>query len=208
MADHKVINAIRNSGATGTASEVAIVLNTKSIQKTDSTRYSYQGLVLHPELGQTGAAIILALLGAATQDVNLDIPTKALFSAELLSFQIGSSDGRTGGLDFSRPERQAQIQTWIDQLTALGDTPSLYQASVLAKLKLVGVWYISPYEKEGGVGNVLEQDVVDAQVFITTQDNISSLLNQLDNRVISVRNNITNNTLKTWSDITLALGAE
>lgn len=208
MTDINIIKAIKNNNLVGTSAEVTAAINAKTIQKTDSTRYSYQGLVLHPEIGQTGAAIILALLGSATQDPNLDIPTKALFSAELLSFQIGSSDGRTGGLDFSRPERQTQIQAWIDQLTNLGDPASLYQASILAKLKLVGVWYVSPFENEGGVGTVLEQDVIDAQNFIDTQNNIASLLSQVENRIISVKNNITNGTLTTWVDVRAAMGAE
>lgn len=208
MADHKVINAIKNNNLSGTSSEVTTLINAKSVQKTDNTRYSYQGLVLKPNIGQVGAAVVLALLEAATIDPNIDAGTKALLKAELVSFQIGSSDGRTGGLDFSRPERQTQIQTWIDQLTTLGDPASLYQAGILAEVKKVGVWYLSPFENEGGVGTVSEQDVIDAQTFISTQNAINNLLTQLSNRVIDVENNITNGTLTTWVEVRTALGVE
>ena len=85
---------------------------------------------------------------------------------------------------------------------------SLYQASILAKLKLIGVWYVSPFENEGGVGDVLERDVIDAQSFIATQDNTSNLLTQLDVRVNDVRNAIGNNSLISWNSVVLALGVE
>lgn len=86
------------------------------VLRTDSTRYSYQGITL--TLGQTVAGTVLVLLKRAAADASLDEGLREILGAELVSFQVGSLDGKTGGLDFSNPDRQAKLEEWIGDLTA------------------------------------------------------------------------------------------
>lgn len=101
--------------------------------RTDQSRWSYQGIA--DRLGIEAAAIVLMLLEQAASSES-DEAMRAILKAELLSFQIGSQDGRTGGIDLSRPERQAKLAEWEAALRA---SERLAEADILKSVAALGV---------------------------------------------------------------------
>lgn len=125
-----------------TDQECVDLLNTTVILSQNDTRYSYQGVV--DLLGIETAGVILSLLKQSITDA--DPSMKELLESELFSFRIGSSDGKTGGLIFSRPERQAQMDIWITALEGLGQTDS---ANKVKAVKNLGITYGKKWQKLG-----------------------------------------------------------
>jgi hypothetical protein len=101
----------------------------------DKASYSYQGVT--EKLGSDVAAVALMHLKKSSVAADGDSVAvqgkKALMEAELASFQVRSQSGEAGGLDFSQPERQSQIDEWI---AAAGDDAATVAA--LTALKRLG----------------------------------------------------------------------
>jgi hypothetical protein len=134
------------------------------------TRYSYQGVA--ETLGQAVAAATLDFLDTASTPVDGDDAEtriqKRLLRAELASFEIGSRNGETGGLDFSRPERQSQIDAWID---ASEDSPQV--VAVLTALKRLGKPIGPRWQSLGLTAAPSEAEIVAARAENTRVDTIA-----------------------------------
>jgi len=128
---------ITQKNLTGTASEIAAVLNAKTEPVANSELYTSTGVIL--ELGPDLARQALAgFLAAAQNDPLLQSQYDKLNST---------------GIDFSHP----LTQQMIDQLQMAG----AFSAEVAAALKGIGIRYKSPYELAFGDGAVVTPEQIE-----------------------------------------------
>lgn len=159
-----------------TDQECADLLTSTVILSQDNTRYSYQGVA--DILGSEVAGTILALLKQSINDAPAEM--KEMLESELFSFRIGSSDGRTGGLIFSRPERQYQMDLWITALDGFGQTES---ANKVRSVKNLGITYGKKWQKLGLVSEPSLSDVTTARNTINGINKANSLIQIINNHL-------------------------
>lgn len=127
-------NYLQSQNLTGTPAEIVAALNADiTTTSINNTRWSYQGVADRLGIAVSGT-ILLLLKEAIAKEQNMAL--KANLEAELASFQIGSADGRVGGLDLSNSIRQQQMAIWIQVLTAEGQHDA---AAAVAAVKQLGV---------------------------------------------------------------------
>lgn len=170
-------SAIQSLGLAGTPAEIVAALSASVETATPNpTRYSYQGVAA--ALGTAVSGTILMLLEQAASDTELPPVLRANLRAELASFQVGSADGRTGGLDLSHPDRQTQMATWIETLTALGQTDA---AQAVAAVRQLGVARsVAPRWELTGLDSLpTEEQVAAAQSQIAVAQWVAALQNEV-----------------------------
>lgn len=122
--------------------EIATELNTASIERRDTTRYTWAGLVL--KFGTVTVATMRAALNA--------VPNVGPLVTEILT---------STGVDFSLDETQGMLDSLAPTLGA----------NAVAGLKSIGRQFISPYNADGNLGTVTEQEVAAARLdYITRRD--------------------------------------
>lgn len=160
MAD--VIATIRKyvpDAGKSTASAVASILNTPSVEHRNTNRVTAADM-----LARFGVEKVMAWNAAIGKN-----------GGALLVQSVAAT-----GLDFSHPETVKTIRMFqqsgaIDQATA-------------DEILSLGTWYTSPWNEEGGDGQVSEQDVADALAVIAKQDAIAALQQRLNVAMISASN--------------------
>lgn len=84
------------------------------------------------------------------------------------------------GLSFTHPETV--------KMFAMLEQSEVFDAQTMADLRGVAVWHTSPWNEEGGDGQVSEQEVADALAVIANQDAIAALQQRLNVAMISASN--------------------
>lgn len=131
-----VRDAIRSTGATGTAAEVLAIITAQSIEKTDSTPVTAS--TLETRIDPQMAIAMIEKFGAVKG-------SSARLEAQFYQFA-------TVGLDMSaQPRRDA-----IDQLVLAG----VFTADEGAALKGIGRWQVSPLEEIAGRGTTTDEATV------------------------------------------------
>lgn len=113
-----------------TDADIATELNTPSLERRDSTRYTWAGLVL--KFGTVTVATMRAALNA--------VPNVGPLVTEILT---------STGVDFSLDETQSMLDTL---------SPSL-GAQAVAGLKNIGRYQVSPYIADGNLGTVTTDQI-------------------------------------------------
>jgi len=162
--------AMQAEGLAGTRDEIQAAFGATVIIRTDDTRWSYQGV--SDRISKEVAGAILVLMSEAANDPQTAPEQRALLSAELISFQLGSKDGKTGGLDLSRPERQQQMADWIALLIAL-EKPAA--AAAVSAVKALGVLYGPLWQKHSLPALPTVEEIDAAKAEILNQQQVAAL---------------------------------
>jgi hypothetical protein len=138
-----------------TDAEIVAVLNASTVQKSDSTRYTWAGLML-----RFGTATCMGL-------------------SQLLDTIKGSDPIKSvlinPGVDFSLDETQGML----DQLApALG-------AESTAALKAIGRWTVTPYNDAGFDGQVTIEQVTAARTAVVTESWWATVQNEIVNPLLA-----------------------
>lgn len=136
------------SYAEKTDAEAATAANALTVKKTDSALKNSRAII--HIVGVTKAQTLYAALATAGLQVVQEL--------------LGGD-----GIDFSSD----QTQGMIDQLVTAG----AFSSQDGAALKAIGVWYVSPYAEQGGIGTATTKDFTAARKYMTLRSHASTKYN-------------------------------
>jgi hypothetical protein len=181
---------IQANNLIGAPAEIVAFLAASEYVRLDQSRYSYQGLSVHPDFGIEKTAVLLATMKALFTHPVLG----GLIEAEYWAFVTPSADGQTGGIDLSEYNRNTNLRT-IASVLATGDADNgipanPVAASVLNDAANIGGGWKAKWETAGLDSLPNGEQVAEAlqQIADTPWDNGSSLKGKLHN----LRNTILN----------------
>lgn len=129
--------------------EAAALANTKSIQKSDNT--PKKPLAISRIVGIEKGQQLYTAIQAAGYDMIKDILN-------------------TDGLDFSSSRVREMIDAFVHR--------NAFSQADGDELKAIGIWYVSPYENQGGQGQCTAQDWAQARLYGQLRGHASSRYNE------------------------------
>lgn len=161
---------------------VLSAVNSLSVQRTDSTPYTWSGLSAQLSLRDVSAEAIVAF-----EMLVPNLPGGSLLDKLLTS----------GGADFTLAPLRAALAAAASAQDADG------QALIAAVLS-VGVWHVSPWQAAGNSGDATLEEVQAARAAVA----LDTLRRQIVDRYNAVIGAVDTGAVTDWTEARAALGAE